>query len=254
MCASRIASDDAVSIDVLIGANCTEALELIDFITSKNGGPYALETVLGWCVMGPIGSSCKGDDVVSCNRIAAQDAGTKLISRHHFEIQKEMKDTEISNMIERMYQLDFVEPRTKLKDLMTNRLDELSYEDRKFLKIVADQVVKFGNRYKTTLALRNPEMTLPNKGVMAEKRAHYLERKLTKDEQYFSHYKISRMKSLREVMQECHIKHHLMASCGIYLIMGFIIRQNPIKLVLYLTAMLSMQVDLLTKSFWLDLT
>ena len=45
--ASKIASDDAESIDVLIGANCAKALETIDFIASKNGGPYASETVLG---------------------------------------------------------------------------------------------------------------------------------------------------------------------------------------------------------------
>ena len=35
---SRIAPDDAVSIDVIIGANCTKTLEQTDFITSKNGG------------------------------------------------------------------------------------------------------------------------------------------------------------------------------------------------------------------------
>ena len=153
----KIASDDAVSIDavsinVLIGANCTKALEPIDFIASKNGGPYALETVLGWCVVGPIGRSCKRDDVISCNRIAVQDAGTKQLSRYHFEIQKEVKDTGISDMMQRMYQLDFIEPRTKFKDLMTNRLDEISYEDKKFLKIMEDQVVKVGNHYETPFA------------------------------------------------------------------------------------------------------
>ena len=82
----KIAPDDAVSIDVLIGANFLKALEPIDFIASKNGGPYALETVLRWCVVGPTGRSCKGGGVISCNRIAVQDAGTKQISRHHFEI------------------------------------------------------------------------------------------------------------------------------------------------------------------------
>ena len=38
--AGKIASDDAVSIDVLIGANCVKALGPIDFIAHKNGGPY----------------------------------------------------------------------------------------------------------------------------------------------------------------------------------------------------------------------
>ena len=74
--AGKIASDDAVSIDVLIGANCAKALEPIDLIASKNGGPYALETVLGWCVVGSFGRGSKGDDVISFNGIAVQDAGT----------------------------------------------------------------------------------------------------------------------------------------------------------------------------------
>ena len=43
----------------LTEAHCTKALEPIDFIASKNGGPYALETVLGLCVVGPIGKGCK---------------------------------------------------------------------------------------------------------------------------------------------------------------------------------------------------
>ena len=72
-------------------------------------------------------------------------------------------------MVEGMYQLDFIEPRTKFKDLMTNRLDEILYEDKKFLKIMEDQAVKVRNHYETPLSLRNSEMTLPNNRVMAEK-------------------------------------------------------------------------------------
>ena len=91
-----------------------------------------------------IGNSCKVDDVIRCNRIAVQDAETKQTSRHHFEMQKEVKDTGISDIMERIYQLDFIEPRTKFKDLMKNRLDEVSYEEKKFLKIMKDQVIKVG--------------------------------------------------------------------------------------------------------------
>ena len=68
------------------------------------------------------------DDIISCNRIAVQDAGTKQISSHHFEIQKEVKDTGISGMMQRMNQLDFIKLRNKFKDLMTNRLGEISIE------------------------------------------------------------------------------------------------------------------------------
>ena len=53
-----------------------------------------------------------------------------------------MKDTGISDMVEGMYQLDFIEPRTKFKDLMTNRLDEIFYEDKKFLKLKLETIMK----------------------------------------------------------------------------------------------------------------
>ena len=123
---------------------------------------------MGWGVVRPIGRSCKGD-YINCNRIAVQDAETKQISKHHFKIQKRVKDTGISDMMQRIYQLGFMEPRTKFKDLMTNRLNETSYEDKNFLKIMEDQVVKVGNHYETALPMRNPEMILPNNRVMAEK-------------------------------------------------------------------------------------
>ena len=62
--------------------------------------------------------------------------------------------------MQRMYQLDLIEPRTKFKDLITSNLDEIFYEDKKFLKIMEDQVVKVGNHYETLSPLKNPEMTL----------------------------------------------------------------------------------------------
>ena len=218
----------------------------------KNGGPYTLETVLGWCVVGPIGRSCKGDDIISCNRIAVQDAGTKQISRHHFEIQNAVKDTGISDMMQRMYQLDFIEPRTKFKDLMTNRLDEISYEDKKFLKIMEDQVVKVGNHYETPLPLRHHEMTLPNNRVIAEERAHYLKRKFQKYELYFSHYK----DFMNEIIEKryARVSDRTPADGRLWYLPHHIILQNPIKSALYLTAVLSMLVYLSKKSFWLDLT
>ena len=62
------------------------------------------------------------------------------------------------------------------------------------------------------------------------------------------------MKSSRRDMQEYQIEDQLMASYGIYLIMWFIILQNRIKSALYLAAVLSILVDLSTKSFCMDLT
>ena len=46
-------SDDG-KVELLVGANCPRALEPVQVIASRDGGPYAMKTVLGWCIVGPI--------------------------------------------------------------------------------------------------------------------------------------------------------------------------------------------------------
>ena len=184
-----IARDDKVSVDLLIGANCIQALEPISVISSQDGGPYALQTILGWCIVGPIECTSGKVDTVSCNRIAVNEAATNKIQRHHFEVQDQVKETGIKEMLERMYQMDFNESSAKVHDVMTQKLEDISYEDKKFLKLMDDQTVKVGNHYQTPLPLRNPVMKMPNNRKMAEKRAQYLKKRFEKDSKYFCHYK-----------------------------------------------------------------
>ena len=42
-----IKDDQNINVELLIGANCTRALEPIKVIPSRNDGPYAMKTVLG---------------------------------------------------------------------------------------------------------------------------------------------------------------------------------------------------------------
>lgn len=58
--------DDKVSTDLLIGANSFQALEPISKISSQNGDPYALQTILGWCTVGPIECISGRAGAVSC--------------------------------------------------------------------------------------------------------------------------------------------------------------------------------------------
>ena len=51
---SEINQGDDVKVEPLIGANCPRALEPVQVIASRDGGPYAMKTVLGWCIVGPI--------------------------------------------------------------------------------------------------------------------------------------------------------------------------------------------------------
>ena len=82
--------------DILIDANCLEALEPVEFIPRQNDGPYAIRTALGWCVVGPIKAQCH--NVVSCNRIAVIKADSGKVADNHFEIEKGCEDISVKEM------------------------------------------------------------------------------------------------------------------------------------------------------------
>ena len=43
-------------IELLIGTNATKAIEPWQIINSKGDGPYAMRTMLGWVINGPLGT------------------------------------------------------------------------------------------------------------------------------------------------------------------------------------------------------
>ena len=63
----KISKRDDIYVGLLIGTNCTKALEPLNIIPRYNNGPYAFQTKLGWCIVGPVnGDNGKG---LSCSRI-----------------------------------------------------------------------------------------------------------------------------------------------------------------------------------------
>ena len=60
---------------VKIGTNCPVAIEPKDIVTSKNGGPFAIQTFAGSTIIGPLHMSIKDPSTVSCNRIVAEEIG-----------------------------------------------------------------------------------------------------------------------------------------------------------------------------------
>ena len=51
---NEIVQDEGIVAGLLIGTNCMKALEPMQIIPSKEDGPYAYKTLLGWCIVGPI--------------------------------------------------------------------------------------------------------------------------------------------------------------------------------------------------------
>ena len=140
-------------------------------ISSEDDGPYVLQTILGWCTVGPIECTSEKVSTVSCNQIVVNEAGTNKIQSHHFKVQDQLKESGIKEMFKRMYQVNFNESSAKVQDVMTKKLNDISYEDNKFLKLMDDQTVKVGNHYQIPLPLRNIVMKLPNNLKMVQRRA-----------------------------------------------------------------------------------
>ena len=68
----KISQKEDISVGLLIGANCAKAPEPIDIIPSKNDGPYAFKTKLGWYIVGTVNGT-SGKEIY-CNRIDIREA------------------------------------------------------------------------------------------------------------------------------------------------------------------------------------
>ena len=101
----ELGDDEDISVDLLIGTNCLEALEPVEVIPRQNDGPYVFKTALGWCLVGPIKAQCH--NAVSCNPIAAIKADSRKMAEHHFEIEKGCEDIGVKEMLKKMYMTDF---------------------------------------------------------------------------------------------------------------------------------------------------
>ena len=81
--AGGITQGQCTSIGLLIGGNCSKALEPLEVIPCEQGGPYAFKTLLGWCIVGMIGETTF-DTTVACNRISVQNKVSKNVASHYF--------------------------------------------------------------------------------------------------------------------------------------------------------------------------
>ena len=164
-----------------MGANCLKALEPLEVIPSQGNGLYAIRTALGWCVIGPI--DVKDGRAISCNWIAVTEA-----SIGGFAIENKYQEVGIQEMLMKLYMQDFVEPKTT-KGEICDALQDISYEDKKFIKMMNEETVKIGRHYQTPLPFRSKEVHFPNNRRLAESRLISIKRRMLRDKQLAIHYK-----------------------------------------------------------------
>ncbi len=150
----------SAKVELLIGTNAPKLLEPWEVINSRGEGPYAVRTLLGWVVNGPLRNSHVGDAVsVTVNRISVASLEELLISQYNQEF----------------------------SELSSEEKTEMSIEDKRFLKIASEAVLQNGH-YHLKLPFRRTNVSMPNNRQMAEQRLQSLKRKMKRDEQYKQEY------------------------------------------------------------------
>lgn len=89
---------EGLSVGLLIGINCSMALEPLECIYSEQGGPTAIKTRLGWVVSGSNDSSVDKSvsKSVKCNLLSVNDSCLNT-------------SESVSDMLKKLYETDFIE-------------------------------------------------------------------------------------------------------------------------------------------------
>ncbi|KAM4561412.1 uncharacterized protein V3H82_015431 [Fundulus diaphanus] len=150
-------------VGLLIGANIPKALEPLQVVNSIDEGPYAVRTVLGWTVNGPLKGGNDGlriRSAVTANRISV----AKLEEHWHQQFKLDFPDAGLSEDI------------------------EMSKEDHQFMNMVSQSAQLKDGHYSICLPLRNKSLCMPNNRSVAEQRALNLRKRFTKDADYRAEY------------------------------------------------------------------
>ena len=166
------AYDRDLDIGLLIGSNCPAALVPLKVVPNMGDGPFALKLNHGWTVSGPLQVTTEtSTNTVTVNRIAVREM-------------QSIKEIVTPTSLLKMFELDFNEHTSE------NPPEELghSQEDRRFLKIVSNDIKLTSGHYQIPLPFRQSKVDLSNNREQAVKRALWQRRKMMQNDQYRNDY------------------------------------------------------------------
>ena len=161
---------------LLIGCNCPRAIKPREVILGKGDDPYAVRTLLGWGIIGPVTpyqeSQDKDEEAVSatCNTIMSGEIGNDAPSDLQFIPVAQSKEEITPYAAKKMFEADFSE--------RCPAAEALSKEERKFLTIVGKGIRHCEDgHYEMPLPLRVPNLNLPNNREVAVRRLNKLKKR-----------------------------------------------------------------------------
>ena len=142
-------------VDLLIGQDCPEALMPLEVRScgEPSTAPYAVRTVLGWTIQGPVKKSGRGAFVNFVGN------STEL---------------ELHQKLEKFWKLDFGE------ELMCD-VKGTSVEDRRAVSVMEETINKVDGHYEMAIPFRQKPVNLPDNRSLAEVRLSSLGKRLSRD-------------------------------------------------------------------------
>ena len=160
-----------VEIGLLLGYDVSYVHQPLNVISSKkNEDPYAIETPLGWCVIGSTGRTQAHNQTV-CNRIACSELSSVVYKTEATEINPK----DLLNVFEQ----DF----NDVRDSTT-----LSQDDKQFLKLANLRKQLPDGHYEIPMPFKESILELECNISMAEQRLEYLKRKMERSTEYKDEY------------------------------------------------------------------
>lgn len=128
--------------ELLIGVNVPKAMEPWRIINSQGNGLYAVRTLLGWVVNGPLNVSTAVDE----------ERPVALVNRISIHLEK---------LLERQYAYDLPEKEYEEKV-------EMPADDQQFMQVASSSVTLQNGHYHLPLPLHDRNIIMPNNYQMAE--------------------------------------------------------------------------------------
>ena len=147
-------------VGLLIGSDNARTLEPIEIRQSRGEGPYAVRTVFGWTVNGPLGRKSDGA------------SRTANLIRGDIQLEKQFKK--------------FCEQ--EFSDSIVDATAQMSREDLKAVEIMEQTTVLNVNHYQMELPWKLQQPSLPNNTALAEQRLKLLKKRLCRDPNLFGKY------------------------------------------------------------------
>lgn len=146
------------NVDLLIGTNAPWLLEPWEVVNSRGNGPYAVKTVLGWVVNGPLqaGNGSENGPPVACViRISV---------------------CRLKQMLINQYNHDFNERNSEER--------AMSREDVRFMKIMEESAQLVDGNYSVKMPFKRDQLALPNNLSVVKQHLLGLQMRFTKNQAF----------------------------------------------------------------------